>query len=213
MGFTIYHLNIKQAYTKAKLDCKIVMKLPRGCGELPDKYVDLEKALYGLKKSGLLWNDVLVEKLVTVHGMEQCMTDPCVFRLIREGEVVLILTVHVDDMAVAGTRVEVDQLLVTLNSDFTSNDLGELSVFTGCSIIRDSENGVLKLNQKTFIETFVKRFDVTTNACYPASHNANLGPRMKGESGGTWPCREAVGSLMWLVVWSKPEIYLSLIHI
>ena len=30
---------------------------------------------------------------------------------------------------------------------------------------------------------------------------------MKGESGGTWPYREALGSLMWLVVWSKPEIY------
>ena len=25
MGFTIYHRDVKQAYTKAKLDCKIVM--------------------------------------------------------------------------------------------------------------------------------------------------------------------------------------------
>ena len=119
----------------------------------------------------------------------------------------LILTVDVDDMAVAGTGVEVDKLFVTLNTDFTTNNLGELSFFTGCSIIQDTENGVLKLNQKTFIETLAKRFDVTTTARYPASPSANLGPRMKGESGGTWPYREAVGSLMWLVVWSKPEIY------
>ena len=41
------------------------------------------------------------------------------------------MTVHVKDMAVAGTRVEVDKLLVTLNADFTTNDLGELSFFTG----------------------------------------------------------------------------------
>ena len=88
MGFTIYYLDVKQAYTKATLDCKIVMKLTGGCGELSGKYVDLDKALYGLKQSGLLWNDLLVEKLVTVHGMEQCMTDLCVFRLIREGKVV-----------------------------------------------------------------------------------------------------------------------------
>ena len=98
------------------------MKLPGGCGELSGKYVDFEKALYGL-------NDFLVEKLVTVHGMEQCMIDPCVFRLIREGKVVLILTVHEDDMAVAGTGVEVDKLLVTLNTYFTTNNLGELSFF------------------------------------------------------------------------------------
>ena len=83
MGFTIYHLDVKQTYTKTKLDCKIVMKLPGGCGELSGKYVDLEKALHGLKQSGLLWNDLMVEKLVTVHEMEECVTDPCVFRLIR----------------------------------------------------------------------------------------------------------------------------------
>ena len=65
----------------------------------------------------------------------------------------LILAVHVDDMAVTGTGVEIDKLLVMLNTDFTTNNLGELSFFTGCSIIQDTENGVLKLNQKTFIET------------------------------------------------------------
>ena len=108
----------------------------------------------------------------------------------------LILTVDVDDMAVAGTGVEVDKLFVTLNTDFTTNNLGELSFFTGCFIIQDTENGMLKLNQKTFIETFAKRFDVTTTAPYPTSPSANLWPRMKGESGGTWPYREAVGSLM-----------------
>ena len=91
MGFKTYHLDVKQAFTKAKLDCKIVMKLPGGCGELSGKYVDLEKALYGLKQSGLLWNNLLVDKLVSVHDMEQCMTDPCVFHLIREGKLVLIL--------------------------------------------------------------------------------------------------------------------------
>ena len=54
---------------------------------------------------------------------------------------------------------------------------------------------MLKLNQKTFIETLAKRFDVTTTARYPVSPSANLGPGMKDESGGTWPYREAVGSL------------------
>ena len=49
MVFKTYHLDVKQEFTKAKLDCKIVMKLPGGCGELSGKYVDLEKALHGLK--------------------------------------------------------------------------------------------------------------------------------------------------------------------
>ena len=119
----------------------------------------------------------------------------------------LILTVHVDDMAEAGTGVEIDKLLVTVNTDFTTNNLGELSFFTGRSIIQDTESGALKRNLKAFIEILAKRFDVTTTGRYPAFPCANLGPSMKGESGGRWPYREAVGSLMWLVVWSKPEIY------
>ena len=206
MGFKTYHLDVKQAFTKAKLDCKIIKKLSGGCGKLSGKYVDLEKALYGLKQSGLLWNDLLVDKLVSVHGMEQCMTDPCVFRLLREGKLVLILTMHVDDMAVADTRVEVNKLLVTLNKDFETNDLGELSFFTGCTITQDTEKGSTSISQKTLIETLARRFDVTTTSPYPASPCANLGARVEGESGGTWPYKEAVGGLMWLVVMSRPDI-------
>ena len=74
-------------------------------------YVDLQKALYGLKQSGLLWNDLLVTKLTKKHGMEKCMADPCIFRKIEKGVIVLILAVHVDDMALARLKIEVDSCL------------------------------------------------------------------------------------------------------
>ena len=61
------------------LDCKVIMKLPGGCGQFSRKYIDLQKALYGLKQSGLLWNDLLVTKLTKKHRMEQCMAGPCIF--------------------------------------------------------------------------------------------------------------------------------------
>ena len=54
------------------------------------------------------------------------MADPCIFRKIEKGVIVLILAVHVDDMAAAGLKIEVDKLLVTLNEDFTTVDLGTL---------------------------------------------------------------------------------------
>ena len=167
--------------------------------------MELKKALYGLKPSGALWNNLLVMKLVN-HGMEQCKADPCVFRKIVNGVVVLVLAVHVDDMAVAGPRDEVDKLLVTLNEDFTTVDLGRLTFCAGCAVIQDMRNGVTKIIQKTCIETIARRFDVTTTARYPATAGANLGPRMEGESSGTWPYRETIGALLWLVGWSRLEI-------
>ena len=95
---------------------------------------------------------------------------------------------------------------MTLNEDFATVDLGGLTFFTGCAVIQDTKNGVTKINQKTFIETIARRFDVTTTARYPATAGANLGPRMEGESSGTWPYREAIGALLWLVGWSRLEI-------
>ena len=104
-------------------------------------YVDLQKALYGLKLSGLLWNDLLVAKLTKNHGMEQCMADPCIFRKIEKDVIVLILVVHVDDMAVAGLKIEVDKVLVALNEDFTTVDLGILSSSRGVRLSRTFRTG------------------------------------------------------------------------
>ena len=59
-------------------------------------------------------------------------------------------------MAVAGSRKEVDKLLVVLNEDFTINDLGELSFFTGCVFSQEFEKGRLSMTQTTFIETLAR---------------------------------------------------------
>ena len=184
----------------------VYTKLPGVCGELSSKYIRPEEALYGLKQSGLQLNDPVVVKLVTVGGMEQCKSDPCVFCLIREGKIMLILTVHVDDIAVAGPRDEVDKLLVVLNEDLTTNDHGELFFFTECVFSQDFEKGRLSMTQTAFIQPLARRFGVTTTSLYPASPDANLGVRMEGVSSGAWPYRETAGGLMWLIVMTRPGI-------
>ena len=105
------------------------------------------------------------------------------FRKFRDGKVVLIFTVYVDDMAVAGTVDEVRQLHEVFNEDFTTNDLGELSLFTGCLVPQNVEEGYLSISQTSFIETLAERFDVSTVSEFPASVGANLEARMEGRSG------------------------------
>ena len=202
----VYHMDTAQAFTQAELDCTVYMRLPQGCGSLSGKIVRLEKALYGLKQSGLLWNGLLVEKLVMKHGMEQCKTDPCVFRKMRDNKLVMILAVHVDDIAVAGVSDEIEELEKVLNEDFTTTNLGLLNLFTGCVVEQDVKHGFVSISQTPFIETLAKRFSVTKVSEHPAVVGANLEARMEGESGGPWPYREAVGSLMWLVTMTRPDI-------
>ena len=103
-----------------------------------------------------------MDKLVNRHGMEQCKTGPCVFRKFLYRKVVLILTVHVDDMAVASAVTKGRQLQEVLNEDFTTNDQGELSRFTGCVVTQNVEEGYLSISQTAFIETLAKCFDMST---------------------------------------------------
>ena len=139
LNYKAYHLAVAQTFTKADLDCVVYMELPIGCGKLSGKFVRLEQAVYILRQSGLLWDGLPVVKLATVPGMGQCKTYSCVFCLIGKNKVVLTLTVHVADTAVAGPRGEIDKLLLVTNAGFSTNDRGELSFLMGCEFTQDSE--------------------------------------------------------------------------
>ena len=50
------------------------------------------------------------------------------------------------------------------------------------------------------------RFGVNSSSDIPASIGVELGPREEGDPKGDWPYREAVGSLMWLLTMTRPDI-------
>ena len=98
----IFRLDVAQAFVRAKLDAEIYMKLVGACGDMSGKIVRLNRSLYGLKQSGRQWAGLLV-KTVVEYGMDQGRTDPCVFRMVVNGKVELIMAVHVDDVVNAGS--------------------------------------------------------------------------------------------------------------
>ena len=48
-------------------------------------------------------------------------------------------------------------------------------------------------------------FDVHTTSDPPAFPGADLGPKWDDESGGDWPVRETIGSLLWLSTMTRPN--------
>ena len=90
--------------------------------------------------------DVIVRKI----GVEQCKADPCVFRLIRDGVVrVMIICVHVDDITVAGESEACDFLSTCRLEEFQTTG-GELSWYLVCALERDRKGGVLRASQRAF---------------------------------------------------------------
>ena len=131
--------------------------------------------------------DVIVRKI----GMEQCKADPCVFRPIRDGVLVVIVCVHVDDITVAGESEACDFLSTCLLEEFQTTGR-ELSGYLGCVFEYDRKGAVLRASQRAFIEYVVSRYGVDAVSDLPASQSADLGPRRKDEPVCDKPVRAAV---------------------
>ncbi|CAB1111337.1 unnamed protein product [Ectocarpus sp. CCAP 1310/34] len=162
-GKKLAHWDVKQAYIHAKLKKEIYLRFPEDYGNMPGKVVKVKRAL----------------------------VDPCVFRKVVDGEVVGLIVIYVDDILVAADEGEREELFASLNKKFPVKDLGECTWYDGCAIAMDVENGITKLSQTAYIESMLKRFDVTTTAFTPAATDADLGPKRDDEPAVDKPVREA----------------------
>ena len=173
-GWPLFHPDVEQAFVRAPLDSDVYMKLPSGCGSKTGQVVRLDRALYGVKQAGRQWAAHLCTTMVDEHDMEQCKSDPCVFRKVVDGVVELIVVVHVDDILVGGEKEACDELHLLLNKKFPTNNLGEVRWYMGCAVELDWAKETIKITQSTFVDTLLKRFNITSRANTPASPAADL---------------------------------------
>ena len=205
LDWDLRHLDVDQAFIQAELDTEIFLRLPRGCGEMSGKVVLLNKALYGLKQSGRSWYKLLSSTLVEC-GFEQCLVDPCVFRLMLNDAVVAMLVVHVDDIKIAATKEVTDSVVADLNKRFPTKHLGEVTWYMGSEYRRDREKGTLEISQTQFIRNVVDRFGITKTSPIPASPSLDLRYVSDEEPVVDANFREIVGSLMWIANQTRPDI-------
>ena len=144
LDWDLRHLDVDQAFIQSELDTEIFLRLPPGCGRLSGKVVRLNKALYGLKQSGRSWYKLLSSTLVEC-GFDQCLVDPCVFRLMVDDEVAAMLVVHVDGIKIAATKEITDSVVADLNKRFPTKHLGEVTWYMGSEYKRDREKGTLEI--------------------------------------------------------------------
>ena len=97
------HFDVDQAFVQSDLEEYVYLRLPKRCGDLSGKVVQLNKRLYGLKQASRIWHAHLTTCLKRL-GFEQCMTDVCVFHLIEDGRVAITAVVHVDDIFAVGQK-------------------------------------------------------------------------------------------------------------
>ncbi|CAB1102978.1 unnamed protein product [Ectocarpus sp. CCAP 1310/34] len=160
------HFDIQQAIVPSELGEDIFMRVPQGCGRLSGLIVKLCKSLYGLKQASRHWHAHLTRCLLRV-GYLRCLADACVFRLMEEGRVIMIIVVHVDDILDVGQKERFDKFGRDLNTMVPVKNLGELRWYSACFYERDVEGGLLRISQQRFAEELAAEYGIEWGGACP----------------------------------------------
>ena len=161
LDLELYQMDVKTTFLNGELDEEIYMSQPMGFEvkgqEL--KVCKLKHSIYGLKQLSRQWYFRFHDSIIS-HGFEMIKEDHCVY-LKRSKKSVLILSLYVDDILIAGN--DMDSIVATkkwLFSTFEMKDVGEAHFMLRIEIIRDHSKKLLGLSQETYIKKILERFSM-----------------------------------------------------
>ena len=207
-GLELHQLDIKTAFLNGDIDEELYMMQPPGYQRAGDsRACRLRRALYGLKQASRAWHLKLKEFLAKA-GFQASDADPCLFlKHIKTGLVFIL--VYVDDMLIAApTQEDVGAVKAQVLREFEARDMGEAGLFLGMSIVRHRSRRLLWLHQGRYARDIVARFGMTEARAINAPMARETSLR-RGDAGGQptdKPYAEVVGSLMYLMTCTRPDL-------
>jgi hypothetical protein len=148
------------------------------------------------------------------HEFKRSKYDSCVYIKFVNGSPIYLL-LYVDDMLIAAkSKKEITTLKSQLSSEFEMKDLGAAKKILGMEITRDRKSSVLFLSQQNYIQKVLHHFnmhDAKSVSTPIASHfklSALQCPSTDEdiEYMSRVPYSSAVGSLMYAMVCSRPDL-------
>lgn len=232
-GWKVLQLDVETAFLNSPVDEEIYVELPEGlnligvnlmgvdreCFWQQDPYqkmvIKLKKSLYGLKQAPANWNQTL-KAFMSKHGYISSPYDDCLLkRYNKETGKYVSVAIYVDDIVVTGSDEEgINELRSALSTEYKIKDSGESGILLGIIVDYDPLTGNRKLHQKLFVEKLCETYlspddktirstpaDPDTYSKYPEYLKKNNEPILT-----TFPYRQAIGSLLYLAVMTRPDI-------
>ncbi|GBP46785.1 Retrovirus-related Pol polyprotein from transposon TNT 1-94 [Eumeta japonica] len=201
---TIMQFDIKAAFLYGKLEEEIYMKPPEGLDVENSMACKLIKSLYGLKQAPRCWN-AKFNSVLNKYGFFNSHADKCVYvSSNREAQVYLLL--YVDDGLLCSTSPTIiTEVLNHLQKEFNVK-ICKTSNFIGIQIEQCKD--YIFIHQRKYIEELLSKFDLD-NAnpnSIPADPHVTLQKSTVLENKKCFPYREAVGSLMFAAIVTRPDI-------
>jgi hypothetical protein len=214
MKMEVEQMDVNTAFLNGDLEEEIYMKQPPGF-EVKGKesfVCKLQKSLYGLKQSPRQWNRVM-DKFLNQNGFKNCAADTCIY-IKKDGKDVTMISLYVDDLLIGSTSSKMMQdTKQLLNKRFEMKDLERLKFCLGIEFVWD-KNGSCHLRQRQYILDILKRFNMED--CKPVATPMQAGVKLTKDMCAksaediqemkNVPYRSAVGSLIYLVTGTRPDI-------
>ena len=203
-------LDIKTAFLYGDLEEEIYLEQPEGfvAAGQEEKVCKLRKCIYGLKQASRVWNRTFDDFLLR-FGLSRSTTDPCIY-FRRHEETFVVVAIWVDDGLVCANNNEIiSSMYAYLNTHFDMRSAPATN-FVGLEILRDRPHRKLYVSQQRYITKILHKFGMSEcNAKkIPADPNARLTTNQDHSTQilEDVPYREAIGSLMYLMLASRPDI-------
>jgi Reverse transcriptase (RNA-dependent DNA polymerase) len=200
----IRQLDAVNAFPNSELDEEVYIELPDGY-KLPGKVGRLLRALYGLRRSPLLWQKLLSSALREL-SMQPGLEEPCLFLTNH-----LIVFFFVDDICYmfrARDQAIADAFRDNIHSRFKIRDLGELKWFLGIRVVRDRSRRRLWLCQDSYMEAIAARFNLTTDKppATPIGMHQLVANEDIADHATTHLYQRKIGSALYPAVITRPDI-------
>jgi hypothetical protein len=208
------HLDAPKAFTQADLDTPLYMRAPTGVNLAPGKVFKLLRSLYGLKQGAMRWWTILSAFLLSI-GFTQCVADPCLFYLVITPLSFAIVSVYVDDLLLCTTSEDLKATIVKkLYDRFQITDEGDFTWSLGMHITTSSDRHTITIDMERYTTNIIARFnfDGYTSMPIPMDPTARFSladcPTTEKAKAAMfqYPFREALGSLMFLMVVFRMDI-------
>jgi len=204
------HFDIKTAFLYGKIEEEVYMTQPEGFTTGDKRVCRLIKSLYGLKQAPRAWN-VCFTKFLKQFQLEPLVKDSCIL-MRKTDKNILVIAIYVDDgLVCCSNKKLLEQVLEHLKTKFQVTVM-DPKCFVGLEIQRNRKDRSLFISQEFYTKKILLRFEMQNSKCQSTPFDPNQKLCSMGAQIGAdepivqVPYREAIGSLMYLMIGSRPDI-------
>lgn len=204
-------MDVVTAFLNGDLEEDIYMNVPEGMKTTANvnQVCKLKKALYGLKQAPRQWYSKIHDYLVINLKFTSSKNDPCLY-IRKTTSDIIIIALYVDDLLILGnSKAYILKIKEELKRRFEMKDMGAAKLMLGIEITRDRSNRKIHISQKEYSQQILERFGMEeSNPAYTPmerSKNRTLDESL-GKPALDVPYRQAIGSLIYLVTGTRPDI-------